>query len=581
MLTQSKQAFYFFILMIKLLCYTGNLFCTISDIQKNSLGTRYTGYSHHSDNKITNKHHIKFTLNPGKKPQLTISSSSGESAPWSNAFNFKKVWGTTVDPRTGVLSTFVKTGSMLSNLGHGPDINLNVNYNSSALANPDDLGRGWSWNLTHFNPATHQLITSFGQNFYLKKQFNGHWQPEYHKLHDIFIQGDMSTHFVITYPSGLRETLNHEGYETCLEQQDGWSVHFSYVPGTHLLKSISDDEEHIIKLQRIKSYIAVISQGSIGQSVVVLIHKKNNEIHNITLPYFNHHVSHGIHFHYLNHLIISIDYPTGLKNQIIYNCNDEIKVPTNYTLSAHASCVVVKEMTDPGFSQPVMINRYRYGKANINEHNYLGFNARINITDNSPKDRLFEAPVSYTYKTEQNNGLIREIRTYNKYHLMTDEQQISNRTGHVLSAAHYFFCRTDQYDGCAHSSFNDLPVTYSLPLKIVTRIFGETADRPATTTVTSHYDEQGRITRQTDAWRRITVNNYCPLMGNNACPAASVAWPFSTLTESTIQYPADIGTGTAPLLPVTTRNYYRRELNHNGKGYIAVLDHQTELSGNQ
>ncbi len=585
MLTQSKQEYiYFFILMIKLLCYTGNLFCTTSDTQKNSLRNRYIGYSYHSDNSyqtITDKNHTKFTLNSEKKDQLTTASPSGESAPWSNAFNFKKVWGTTVDPRTGILSTFIKTGSMLSNLGHGPDINLNVNYNSSALANPDDLGRGWSWNLTHFNPVTHQLITSFGQNFYLKKQFNGHWKPEYHKLHDIFIQGDMSTHFVITYPSGLREILNHAGYETRLEQQDGWSVHFSYVPGTHLLKSISDDEEHIIKLQRIKSYIAVISQGSTGQSVVVLIHKKNSEIHSITLPYFNHHVGHGIDFHYRNHLIISIDYPTGLKNWIIYNCNDEIKVPANYTSSEHTSCVVVKQMTDPGFSQPVMINRYRYGKANINEHNYLGFNAGLNITDNFPKDRLFEAPVSYTYKTEENNGLIREIRTYNKYHLMTDEQQISNRTGHVLSAVHYFFCRTDQYDGCAHSSFTDLPVTYSLPLKIITRVFGETADKPATTTVTSHYDEQGRITRQTDAWGRVTVNNYCPLTGNNTCPAASVAWPFSTLTESTIQYPADTGTGTAPLLPVTTWNYYRRELNHNGKGYISVLDHQTEQSGNQ
>ena len=71
---------------------------------------------------------------------------------------------------------------MLSNLGHGPDINLEVNYNSSALANPDGLGRGWSWNLTHFNPVTHQLTTSFGQNFYLKKQPDGHWWPLYHKL---------------------------------------------------------------------------------------------------------------------------------------------------------------------------------------------------------------------------------------------------------------------------------------------------------------------------------------------------------------------------------------------------------------
>ncbi|MCY4330520.1 MAG: RHS repeat protein, partial [Endozoicomonadaceae bacterium] len=584
MLTNRKQKYiYFFLFALKLLCHIGNLFCTMPDIQKNRSATKYTSYFYHSDNpnnQKINKSHTKFTLNPEKKRQLTASSSPGESSPWSNAFNFKKVWGTTVDPRTGILSAWIKTGSMLSNLGHGPDINLNVNYNSSTLANPDGLGEGWGWNLTHFNPATHQLITSFGQNFYLKKQFNGYWKPLYYKLHDMFIQGDISTHFVITYANGLRETLNHGGYEIRLEQQDGWSVRFSYVPGTHLLKSIKDDEGHIIKLHRTNNYIAIISQGNVGQQVFILIHKKDNEIHNIILPYFDNHTHHGIYFHYLQHFMTRIDYPTGLKKQITYNCSDEIKIPENYTLPAHALCAVVKETTDPGFGQPVMVNHYRYGKANINEHNYLGFNAGLSITDKSPQDKLFEAPVSYTYQTGQDNGLIREVRTYNKYHLMTDEQQISDRTGRILSAVHYFFCRADQYDGCAHSSFADLPATYSLPLKIITQVFGEEADVPATTIVTARYDEQGRVVRQKDLYGRVNINHYCPLTGNAFCPAASAEWPFSTLTESTIQYPANTGISKTPS-PVTIWNYYKRELNHNGKGYISVLDHQIEQSGKQ
>ena len=71
-----------------------------------------------------NKEYIKHKLNSEKKIQQVYSSVSGKTEPWSNAFNFKKVWGSTVDPRTGILSAYVKTGSMLSNLGHGPDINL-------------------------------------------------------------------------------------------------------------------------------------------------------------------------------------------------------------------------------------------------------------------------------------------------------------------------------------------------------------------------------------------------------------------------------------------------------------------------
>ncbi len=565
------------------MCYTGNLFCIVADVEKKRLTTRYTDYLYNSYNKKTNRNYNGFTLNTKEKRRITAYSASDKSTPWSNAFNFKKSWGTTVDPRTGTLSAWVKTGSMLSNLGHGPDINLNINYNSNTLANPDGLGNGWSWNLTHFNPVTHQLTTSLGQNFYLKKQFNHHWQPMYHKLHDMLIQGDISTHFVITYANGLREILNHEGYEICLEQQDGWNVHFSYISGTHLLQSVRDDTGHIIKLHRINNNISVISQGSYGQPVSLLIHKKNSEIHSITLPLFNHHTEHGIYFYYLQHFMTGIDYPTGLKNRITYNCSDEIKIPVNYTLlvSVHALCAVVKETADPGFGQPMMISHYRYGKTNMNEHNYLGFNAGINTTNNSRKDRLFEAPVSYTYQTEQDNGLVREIRTYNKYHLMTDEQQVSDRTECVLSSVHYFFCRTDIRDGCAHSSFANLPVTYSLPLKIITRVFGNTTDTPAITTVTTYYDEQGRVIRQKDIYGRITVNHYCPSNGNTACPAVSEEWPFATLTESTTLYPADTGIGTALLPPVITRNYYRREHNYNGKGYLSVLDHQTEQSGDQ
>ena len=580
---ENKYLYFFSTVIYALLFFIENLSGAVFYRQKISLTNKDVDHFYHLEvthNKTTNEDYNK-SVEGTEKKRLINTTGADEQAPWSNAFNFKKAWGTTVDPRTGILSAYVKTGSMLSNLGHGPDINLEVNYNSSILANPDGLGRGWSWNLTHFNPITHQLTTSFGQNFYLKKQSDGHWCPLYHKLHDMLIQGDISTHFVITYANGLRETLNHEGYEVQLEQQDGWSVHFSYVPGTHLLQWIRDDESHIIKLYRTRDAVSVISQGSTGQPVEILIYKKNSEIHSITLPAFNDRTHHGIYFHYIKNFMTGVDYPTGLTSRINYNCSDEIKISVYNIVTPHALCAVVKETADPGFGQPVMVTRFRYGKTNVNEHNYLGFNSGLSLTNNSPKDILFEASVSYTYQTEQDNGLIREIRTYNKYHLMTDERQISDRTGYALSSVHYFFCRTDQLDGCANISFADLPAAYSLPLKIITRVWSDVADKPAITTITSHYDSQGRVIRKTDTYGRITVNHYCPLNGSTACPDVSKVWPFTTLVESTIQCPAHIKTIKDLPSPVTTYNYYRKEINHNGKGYIAVLNHQTVKSGNQ
>ena len=580
---QKYYFHYFLTLALTLLYCTESLFCIISCKQRNSFNN-HSNYFYHSDNKsdkTTNQYNNQSRSKLKKTHRMTFSSESSESTPWSNAFNFKKMWGTTVDPRTGILSAYVKTGSMISNLGHGPNINLEVNYNSSTLANPDGLGTGWSWNLTHFNPVTKQLTTSFGQNFYLTKQSTGHWWPVYHKLKDMLIQGDISTHFIITYANGLRETLNHEGYESRLEQQDGWSVHFSYMPGTHLLQSISDDNEHIIKLYNTNQFVRVVSQGYNGKPVVVLIHKKNSELHSITLPSSNDRLGHGIYFHYIQHFITGVNYPTGLKNRITYNCRDEIKIPDNYTVLPHALCAVVKETADPGFGQAMMISRYHYGKTNLNEHNYLGFNSGVNISGHSSKDRLFEVPVSYSYQTEQDNGLIREIRTYNKYHLMTDERQISDRTGDVLSSVHYFFCRTDKYDGCAYSSFTDLPVFYSLPLKIVTRVWGDASDTPAVTTVTTRYDSQGRVIIQTDSYGRLTRIHYCPLNGDKACPAVSKVWPFTALTESSIIYPAHTKTNTYPLSPVKIGNYYKNKINYNRKGYTTVLDHQIKQAGKQ
>ncbi|MCY4330866.1 MAG: hypothetical protein OXC48_12450, partial [Endozoicomonadaceae bacterium] len=515
------------------------------------------------------------------KQHKTYLSEADETAPWSNAFNFKKMWGTSVDPRTGILSVHVKTGSLLSNFGHGPNINLEVNYNSNSLANPDGLGTGWSWNLTHFNPVTHQLTTSSGQNFYLKKQTNGRWWPQYHKLHDILLTGNINTHFVITYANGLRETLNHQGYEVSLTQQDGWSVHFSYISGTHLLQSVMDDEGHTIVLCRSAHDITVISRGSEGQPVAVSICKNSNEIQRIKLLSFNHQIKNSIYIHYQQHFITYIDYPTGLNTKFIYNCKDAMKILENAVTSRYSLCVVVKRITDPGFGEPVMISCYRYDQVNTDKHNYLGSNAGINIVENSTKDILFEAPVDYTYKTEMDNGITREVYTYNKYHLLIYDQQISDRTGHLLSEIHYFFCRIDRDNGCAHIPFSHLPVTYSLPLKIVTKVWNNMADIPLKTTIIAKYDFQGRAVWKKDAYGRITIIQYCPLAGDTACPHAPDAWPFSTLAESTTLYPAHVKESEKFEGPLTTYNYYHKENNHNKSGYILVLDHQIQQAGRQ
>ncbi len=512
--------------------------------------------------------------------QLALSEeASSGSNPWSNAFNFKSVWGTQTDPRTGILSVHVKTGSLLSNFGHGPNIGLEVNYSSNANSNIDGLGTGWSWNLTHFNPSTNSLATSMGQSFYLQQKSNCQWYPLYYKRHDIHIGGTKAKYFIITYANGLRETLDHQGYETMLEQQNGWRVHFTYLPGTHRLQSVSDDTGHKIALLYQKDYIKLISKGSAGQLISVLLNVKNGELRKLILPLQQDHTGYGIDFSYAGHLLTKVSYPTGLTEIFTYNCTDAMKVNITKNFLTSSLCVITRKRSDPGAGQPVMQKTYKYSKTNSNEHDYLGFNAQLIATADTKKDILFEAPANYTYQTQEDNGILREIHTYNKYHLLINNKTISDHTGHLLSEIQIFFCRTNQSNGCAHSAFEKLPPTYNKPLKIITKLWNENSDIPAVTTETYNYDKQGKIIFYKDTYGRLNKVTYCSPRGDADCPAEPDGWNLGSLIKSVTAYPASIGS--TLLKPVVIHNYYRKLSNQNDNGFILVLDHQIMQSGKQ
>lgn len=519
------------------------------------------------------------SLNTSKNISALQSKGEVSKTPWSNAFNFSKSWGTQVNARTGSLMSNVKAGSLLSNFGHGPNIDLEVNYNSSSSADLDNIGRGWSWNLTHFNSATNQLSTSHGQNFYLQKNSAKQWKPLYHKLQDIQISGDKNTHFVITYPNGLREILSHEGYEIRLEQEDGRGVNFNYTKGTHLLQRITDDNGHQIKLIRENNFITVVSYGSKGAPIKVILDNSDGDLQNIQLPLSYNTRGPDIHINYMDNLITHISYPSGMQKKIIWNCTDDMVLPLQGSESKPL-CVVSDDITDPGAGQPVMNMHYTYTHANANEHNYLARNSGLSFTANAKDDILFDAPGNYIYHTKEDNGITTSIHTYNKYHLMINVKQISDSTEQTLSEQHNFFCRTDITDGCAHTSFKDLPSTYSLPLKVVTSIWSNTLELPAITTETSTYDNMGRVTSLIDTYGRKTITTYCPVKGDATCPAVPDGWSLTTLMKSKTVYPSGNVKDAPLLLPGSVFYYYRKEMNIKGKGYTPILDHQIYHSGN-
>ncbi|MCY4329319.1 MAG: hypothetical protein OXC48_04450, partial [Endozoicomonadaceae bacterium] len=537
-----------------------------------------TGFAHTRSNRLTVKSAFSHLLLQKKKPQQHLSvSSANDNDVWSNAFNFQKSWGTVVDPRTGVLMIHFKVGSLLSNTGHGPDINLQINYNSNVFSDPDGIGAGWSWNLTHFNLITNQLATAGGQIFWLHQTGKDHWQPLYHKLYDIKIDGDKSTHFTLTYANGLREVLSHEGYETRLEQQNGWGVNFIYHQGTHLLQSITDDEGNKITVDRSQSYLDIISHKINGKPAIIRIENHNGKPDKLRFILTHESSNPAIYLNYKNHLLTHIIYPTGLEKTFAFNCTDAMKFPLPPSNYNYSLCVVADEITNPGAGEPSMKIHHLYSHANKNDHNYLGFNSGLTSVESNQKDLLFEAPASYSYRTITDNGLVRDVRVYNKYHLQIDDKLISDRTGRTMSETQSYYCNTKIADGCSRTSFADLPFTYSLPLKIVTRTWGTSSGPPAVTTITRAYDDFGRVIKNKDPHGRTTLIHYCPVKGDKACPAMPEEWPFNLLQESVTHYPAIINKQRQQ--GNTVYNLYRKQPNLHGAGYILVLDHQIQQAG--
>ncbi len=543
--------------------------------------------------KTTSGIHLKNKKNKTNHHHLLLDASgSSDLSIWSNSFNFAKSGNSVVDPRTGMLLVSIKMGLLLSNFGHGPDIDLEMNYNSGVEGDPDHLGRGWAWNLTHYNPATHQLNTAGGKSFFLEQQSDGSWHPLYHKLKDVLITKDKKGQMVIRSANGLQDTLDHDGYEVRMQQQNGEGVNFDYMPGTHILNKITDDNGHAISLTRKDNYLAVTSYDVKGQPVNMHISLENNEVRNIWFPgsstqqsAYNDKV---VHLSYETHnghdLLTGIHYFTGMEKQFTYDCNHAMKLPgiisnLNSLQPFASKCVVSQLRMIPGTNQLPMDIDYSYTSTNSNNHDYLGFNAGLTEIPGLNRDILFEAPSDYTYQTKEDNGQIQTIRTYNKYHLLIDTKIVSDKTNKPLDETEIYFCRTDKRDGCANTSFEQLPDSYSLPLKVVTKSWGDDLSAPMKTVVNRSYDDDGRLISQTDSYGRKTITIYCPQSGDNLCPAAPADWPVASLAEKTTVFPVPVKNSTLP--PIITTMHYQKEDNRSESGYTLLLYKKIVQSGNE
>ena len=229
-----------------------------------------------------------------------------------------------------------------------------------------------------------------------------------------------------------------------------------------------------------------------------------------------------VHFHYMDVLDFSnlIDWvksSTGTNEKLQYIT---LNVPTGGPVS---HLYAVKTYTkNPGHGQPVVHYAYHYGGGN--GHNYLGYAAGVSFR--ADVDNLYLHNDRYTYQSTTSSlpGL-REVSTYNKYHLTLSQKQYDKITSQLVSELDYTY---PNWHG-KNTTIESLPDNYSLATSATTVAYNDVSGAIAgkKTTISYQYDKQGNLLSKTMPDGSKQQDTYGPADSNGFInyPVESVTYP--------------------------------------------------------
>lgn len=497
---------------------------------------------------------------------MTISTSVH-----SNAFNFISFLQGGVDPRTGQYTLSISLPDVKTNDLRGPGVPLTLAYNP---LNTEDSGFGFGWNLqlSQYTPGNQVLSLSTGETFKVTGSDSGSGQlvMKEKKLDSFHFYQESSTRYRVMHKSGLVEVLevrgsaqNQVALPVEIHAPEGHKVTLGYetFSGTHpLLAWIKDDSgQTLLSVKRESVLIEILLHpfgdpdgGPLARFVMVL-GGSDRYVTQISLPTEN---LASWRFGYeliRGHLCMkTVETPTGGREDIFYQDNGH-QFPTGSGRTALPR--VTRHLTTPGFSQPVVDNRYTYPQ----EKNFLGFPLPLHWADDG-LDNLYKHIGVYEYQSIEalwvNNQAVRTIeRTFNQFHLLTREATTQNNKVRSVETTYYL---------TPNVPFEQQPNYFQLPRD--TRTIWSLTDNPnrrRSETVSSTYDNFGNLLTQTQANGVVETSTWYPaaldpegfvrhLKDQTVTPAASPNGQAPTLRTSYtyMSLPALAGSGRANWLTV-------------------------------
>ncbi|MFU2326190.1 RHS repeat domain-containing protein [Pseudomonas sp. NFX98] len=382
---------------------------------------------------------------------MTTSTAQPTSV-HSNAFNFQSFVQPGVDQRTGLYTVSLSFPEVKSCDLSGPAVPLTLGY--SPINTVDNgYGKGWRLGLTQYTPSTQIISVHSGESFKvtgsdpaiagrltMKEQ-----KIETFKLYEL--SGNPLGQYKVVHNSGLVEILKLTGttpqvaMPVKMYSPQGHEVTLAYQAAGQgrMLSTIRDSQGVLLEVLRnlIAKTVDIQVKPVAGVPAAMFILQLEGDLMTrVTLPTAN---NAGWRFLY------------GLEREQL--CIKEVWTPLGghetiqYNDAGHGYPGnpgypnlprVTSHVTEPGAGQPPIELKYTYSD---NGNNFLGYNSTVDWSDEG-EDNLYKVIGPYQYETTESlmvaKTAVRIVtRTFNRFHLMTQEQTTQGNAQKTLKTVYY------------------------------------------------------------------------------------------------------------------------------------------------
>lgn len=435
---------------------------------------------------------------------------------FSQAMNFISAVSPGVDPRTGIYSTAISLGSLTGNNGMGPELPLTLAY--SPLNHSDmGFGQGFSLPLSSYDVSQGRLSLTSGETHSVYEWDEGVTVRQ-NKLKTFFFAKN-ETEYVITHKTGGQEFLS--GPDTAspvkvplrLQNACGHQLHLIWdmvsFTSPRLTAVCDDTGVFLLSLNWLEEQVSLNVWPDSPDEYCLTLTLENGYLRRIesetraddTYVWELDYSDTGAWGTWLT----GVTMPGGATESVMYRTDGSShRFPDAAGLPPlpYVTCRSVRATQNA----PLQVTDYSYS-----DENFLGY-GNCQSWDNT-QDNLYGEMTDYTYSSTESTvcdeGQVQITRTYNCYHLLTEEKTICQDCVHIVSI---------DYHAVPWAEFDSQPAVFQLPRTRTETWVSPEGHRDEVTHMS--YDEFGNLLFQAMPDGSTVSMEYYPISGEpGRCPS--------------------------------------------------------------